>query len=164
MHELTMEGAVSLKRKRTDSMSSSDAEDTNNEVEMAMLAFELQRRVYEMTVVKLRTAAPLTKSLRRREPPLLRTVLMFNTMRRIEKTYATPIAGIGDWTGCGATTTAAAAAAALQTPILSGPAGSAANGCDSVALRSPAQHVPYTVPMATFPFRSQPPSPLSRYP
>jgi hypothetical protein len=84
---LTMEIGT-LKRKRTISLSDDDVIDDGEMSLLSSGSFELQRRIYDMTVVKLKTAAPLTRSQRRREPPLLRTVLMFNTLRQIEKNCA----------------------------------------------------------------------------
>lgn len=72
---VTVMGDVSpnqLKRKRTSSVDDDDRTD-----------HQLRRRVFELSLAKVRTAAPLTRSLRRRDPPLLRSVLILNTLRAV---------------------------------------------------------------------------------
>ena len=71
-----------LKRKRTSS-SSSDVDDADRNVADSDDQ-GLRRRVLELSLAKVRTAAPLTRSLRRREPPLLRSVLIINTLRAVD--------------------------------------------------------------------------------
>jgi len=74
-----------LKRKRSLSSSSSSSEeeycrgDTTSGDDP-----RLRQRVVELSVAKVRMAAPLTRSLRRREPPLLRSVLILNTLRAVD--------------------------------------------------------------------------------
>jgi len=62
-----------LKRKRTSSVDDDDDRTDH----------QLRRRVFELSLAKVRTAAPLTRSLRRRDPPLLRSVLILNTLRAV---------------------------------------------------------------------------------
>ena len=80
---------VTLKRKRT--LSSSDVvdDDETNGVSSSQGVYDeqqLRRRVFELSLDKVRMAAPLTRSLRRREPPLLRSVLILNTLRTVDPT------------------------------------------------------------------------------
>ena len=72
-----------LKRKRTSSTSSSDAEDGDRTPD-GIDDQRLRRRVVELSLSKVRTVAPLTRSQRRREPPLLRSVLILNTLRAVD--------------------------------------------------------------------------------
>jgi len=95
-----------LKRKRTSS--SSDFEDVDDDEDDQ----RLRRRVLELSLAKVRTAAPLTRSLRRREPALLRSVLILNTLRAVDAAARTLL----DPTLCG---DAAAAAMAPSTPYRS---------------------------------------------
>jgi len=79
-----------LKRKRTSSWSDVDV-DVKSGVSSSRsddAELRLRRRVLELSLAKVRTAAPLTRSLRRREPPLLRSVLILNTLRAVDATAA----------------------------------------------------------------------------
>lgn len=79
-----------LKRKRTSS-TSSDVDDTDRHATDCDDQ-RLRRRVIELSLAKVCTAAPLTRSLRRREPPLLRSVLIINTLRAVDadRVFADP--------------------------------------------------------------------------
>lgn len=77
-----------LKRKRTSSSSDVDDEEKNDVSTSSSESGDdeqrLRRRVFELSLAKVRTAAPLSRSLRRREPPLLRSVLILNTLRAVD--------------------------------------------------------------------------------
>jgi len=79
-----------LKRKRTSSWS--DPDDDDKTVVTSSRGgdddLRLRRRVLELSLAKVRTAAPLTRSFRRRDPPLLRSVLILNTLRAVDASAA----------------------------------------------------------------------------
>jgi len=83
-----------LKRKRTSSWSDIDDDDEKNDVTSSLRNGDeeqlLRRRVFELSLAKVRAVAPLTRSLRRREPPLLRSVLILNTLRAVDATSGIP--------------------------------------------------------------------------
>ena len=79
-----------LKRKRTSSWSDVIADDDKDSgvssSQIVDAEQRLRRRVLELSLAKVRTAAPLSRWMRRREPPLLRSVLILNTLRAVDST------------------------------------------------------------------------------
>jgi len=73
-----------LKRKRTSSLSEDDEKTDSSTCSVDDDRLQLRHRVVELSLAKVRTAAPLTRSLRRREPSLRRSVLILNTLRAVD--------------------------------------------------------------------------------